>query len=615
LNSELAPERRVADLIPRMTLGEKAGLAFHPPTELPEVGGLTEEQAVSISRSHIQDKQISHFNVLNGASPQDIAAWANGLQEIAGSTRLGIPVTLSSDPRNGYRSTPFTGQSVAALSKWPEAIGMAAIGDPDRAREFGDTARREFLAMGIRVYLGPQADLFTEPRWPRGFGTFGEEPVRASVLARSFISGLRGGPKIDRQSVSAVIKHFPGGGPQKDGNDALDKRFPDQIYPGGQQDLHLRPFEDAIRDGVTQIMAYYGRPVGTTWDEVGFAFNAPVVRDLLRGRLEYDGIAMTDWNVVGSSIIDGKQFGPNSYGLDDVDVDERMRIAFLNGIDQFGGDDIPQVLIRLVHDGLVSEDRLDVSVRRLLMEKFRLGLFDNRFVDLEAAREVGSDPVLAAKGRRAQADAIVLLTEARSEVLPVRAGTRVYAEGIDLRASTRHGFVPVNLPAEAEVIVLQLDSPWEPDPDSPLGDHFRGGSLEFSAAVIGHIADLASHAPVVIFVYLERPAVLTPLLPHVASLLAHFGASDQILLDSLVGLTGFNGTLPFDLPRSMAAVAASREDVPFDTERPLFRHGEGTKVPAAMVSTTVTNGPTAVPSSTEGEPAPGKSSAHERRRA
>ncbi|MEY9853140.1 beta-glucosidase [Leifsonia sp. EB41] len=574
LDPSLTPARRTADLIPRMTLEEKAGLLFHPQTELPSSVGFGEARADEIARGDVSDKLISHFNVLNGTSAVEVATWTNRLQEWAADTRLGIPITFSSDPRNGYRSTPFTGQTIDELSKWPEPTGLGAIGDPERAREFGDAIRKEFLAMGIRVYLGPMADLYTEPRWTRGFGTFGEDVRIVSGLTRAFIAGLRGGSSLGADSVAAVLKHFPGAGPQKDGNDAVDSRFPDQVYPGGRQELHLQPFVDAIADGVTQVMTYYGRPVGTEWEEVGFAFNAPVVRDLLRGRLGYGGIVMSDWNVVGTATIEGKTFGPNAYGVEDRTIAERLSIALTNGIDQFGGDTLTAELAQAVRDGLVHEGRIDKSVERLLLEKFRLGLFERRYVDLDNARVVGSDPELAARGTRAQADAMVFLSGEQPGALPVRPLTRVYAEGVDL-AATDHDFVAVDAPDEAEIALVQLDSPWESDPASPLGDYFRTGSLEFADETVAHLRELASRMPVLLFVYLERPAVLTAVAPHAAAIVGHFGASDQVIVDAIAGGNRFGARLPFDLPRSMAAVETSREDVPFDTADPLFRAGDG----------------------------------------
>ena len=112
-------------------------------------------------------------------------------------------------------------------------------------------------------------------------------------------------------------------------------------------------------------------------------------------------------------------------------------------------------------------------------------------------------------------------------------------------------------------------------PDNVLGDYFHGGGLEFSGETIAHVAEVAAAVPTVVVVYLECPAVVTPLLSHATTLIADFGASDQVVLDALLGRRGISGRLPFDLPRSGAAVEASREDVPFDTAEPVFRHGDG----------------------------------------
>jgi len=572
LDPSLTPAQRVADLLPRMTLEEKAGLLFHPATSLPEPG-LTEAEALATAREDIADRFISHFNVFNGADAAEIAAWSNTLQELAASTRLGIPITLSSDPRSGFHSTPFTGQTLDSLSRWPEHTGLGAIDDPEVARAYGDTIRREFLAMGLRVYLGPMADIFSEPRWTRGFGTFGEDVDVVSRLTAAFIEGLRGSAELSGESVAAVVKHFPGGGPQLHGDDAHDSRHPEQVYPGGRQQLHLRPFEAAFGAGVTQLMTYYGMPVGTEWEERGFAFNRPVVKDLLRDHYGFTGIVVSDWNVIDATEIAGMPFGPNGYGLLDVTPTDRLQVALEVGVDQFGGDTCTERVVELVRDGRISEARIDESAARILNEKFALGLFEHRFVDVDAARAIGSDPALRARGESAQAASLVLLAD-EDALVPVAGGRRVYAEGIDW-STVSHDLVVADSPAEADLALVRLDAPWQSDPDSPLGDFFHGGSLEFPAETVAQVAAIAEAVPTVVVVYLERPAVLTPLLPHAAALVADFGASDQVVVDAVAGITGFAGRLPFDLPRSGAAVEASREDVPFDTEEPVFRHGDG----------------------------------------
>ena len=562
-------DRRVEDLLRRMTVAEKAALMFHPSTS-PAGEGLSEQQAVATAAHFAGEVGLSHFNVLGGEDSAAVAAWHNTLQEIAESTRLGVPVTLSTDPRHGFRSNLFTGQAMDSLSRWPDYPGIAAIGGTDAARVFGDVMRQELLAMGIRVLLGPMADIFSEPRWSRGSGTFGEDPDRVADLAAAFIQALRGGADLGPESVAAVVKHFPGGGPQLRGDDAHDPRYPEQVYPGGQQELHLRPFERALAAGATQVMTYYGKPVSTAWPEVGFAFNEPVVRDILRRRLGFDGIVVTDWNLLESEPMAGMEFGPNGWGLEHVTPLERAAIAIDVGVDQFGGDRNSALIEELVDSGRVSQARLDESARRLLREKFRLGLFEHRRVDpARTAAVCGSTP-LAARGVEAQQRSLVLLEDG-ARIAP---GSRVLLDGVDSQAATAAGLVPVTDLAQAGAVVVRLDAPYEAGRGS-LGDFFRGGSLEFTAETVAEIERYAASAPVYLSVYLERPAVLTPLTAPVTMLVGDFGASDAVVLSGFTGESAFTGALPFDIPSSMAAVEASREDVPFDTADPLYQAGFG----------------------------------------
>jgi beta-glucosidase len=540
---------------------------FHPSTE-PGGEALSDAEALQAAETNVVTRGISHFNVMGGKDSATVAAWHNTLQDLAASTRLGIPVTLSSDPRHGVRSNPFTGQALHSLSRWPETTGIAAIGVTEAAREYGDVIRAEFLAMGIRVYLGPMADIFSEPRWSRGFGTFGEDPERVAELTVAFIEGLRGGRDLGPQSVAAVVKHFPGGGPQLRGDDAHDWRYPEQVYPGGQQELHIRPFEKAFAAGATQVMTYYGKPVGTEWDEVGFAFHAPVVQDILRRRLGFDGIVVTDWNLLESEQMGDLVFGPNGWGLEHLTPTERARIALEVGVDQFGGDRNPALIEELVDAGLVTEERLDQSARRLLREKFRLGIFAHHTADIERAREECGSTVFVTKGLAAQRASLVLLSDTAG-VIPD--GARIFVEGVE----DAEGFDVTEDIAEAEAIVVRLEAPFEPGHGSVVAEYFHGGTLDFSDDTIARLRNYATHAPLYVAVFLERPAILGPLVDLGATVIGEFGASDRVVLDAFAGREPLTGTLPFDIPSSMAAVEASREDVPFDTAAPLFRSGFG----------------------------------------
>ena len=563
-NSREAAAARAAALLAEATLEEKAGLLFHPATYIGRKRDL----------ELVRKRGISHLNIVDGSDPAEIARWHNALQEAAEGTRLKIPVTLSSDPRHHVRSSPVAGESIAALSRWPETTGIAASGDEEVARLCGDTVRQELTALGIRVLLGPMADIFSDPRWSRGYGTFGEDPDVVRRFTVAFIEGLRGGTQLGPESVAAMVKHFPGAGPQKDGRDAHDSRFREQVYPSGAQALHLAPFEAAIAAGVTQMMTYYGMPIGTEWEEVGFAFNRPVVHDLLRTKLGFTGIICTDWNVIDGAPREGFTFGPNAWGLEHLTPGQRMARALSVGVDQFGGDDCVDVAINLVRTGEISEARIDESALRLLTEKFQLGLFEQRRVDPTAAAARVGTPALRARGEAAQRNSLVLLQHNETQLsLPLKNGARIYCEGFS--AAILDGFaVAANEPESADLIVVRLNAPYEVG-DGRFDEWFHGGSLDFPEAVVDHMRDLSRIAPTIVSVFLERPAILTPLLSHASVLIGDFGASDENLLKLLFGEAPFIGRLPFDLPRSMAAVERSKEDLPFDTEDPLFRHGFG----------------------------------------
>jgi beta-glucosidase len=570
LNPDLPIDHRVENLLTRMTVAEKAALMFHPSTQ--PAGPGSEPEATRTAQEDVVARGISHFNVLGGEDSASVAAWHNVLQEMAESTRLGVPVTLSSDPRHGFRDNPFTGQALDSLSRWPETTGVSAIGTLDAVRRYGEVIRQEFLAMGIRVYLGPMADIFSEPRWSRGFGTWGEDPERVADLTLAFIEALRGGPELTAASVAAIVKHFPGGGPQLRGDDAHDPRYPEQVYPAGQQALHLRPFELAIAEGVTQVMTYYGKPVGTEWPEVGFAFNRPVVQDLLRDSLGFDGMVVTDWNVLEGTEIAGMSFGPNGWGLESLTPLERAALALEAGVDQFGGDRSPALVEELVDSGRISPERLDLSARRILREKFRLGVFEHRRVDVGSAAATCGSPAFLDAGTQAQRDSLVLVSSRDRRPIPPTA--RLFLDGLEAEG------IPnpvVSEPADAEAIVVRRDCPYEEGRGS-LADFFRGGSLEFTQEEYSTLRRYAELAPLYVVVFLERPAVLGPLAEIAEAVVGDFGASDAVVLDALCGRSEFVGTLPFDIPSSMAAVEASREDAPFDTADPSFRCGHGLRL-------------------------------------
>ncbi|MFE0801212.1 glycoside hydrolase family 3 protein [Streptomyces sp. NPDC058812] len=571
-------DERVADLLVRMTLEEKAGLLFHTMLPLHPDGRPVEagdEGPVPADTSGaIRTKLMSHFNLFGTAGPRQMAEWHNTVQELAAGTRLGIPVTVSTDPRHSFTANIGASMNAGAFSAWPEPTGLAAVRDPELVHRFADIARREYLAVGLRVALHPQIDLATEPRWSRQAGTFGADATLTSELVQAYIRGFQGqGDTLGPHSVATMVKHFPGGGPQKDGEDPHFAHGKEQIYPGGMREHHLQPFEAAIAAGASQIMPYYGQPIGTDWEEVGFGFNHGVVTGLLRERLGFEGIVCTDWGLLTDQEIFGELHQARAWGIEHLTVAARAAKAIEAGADQFGGEACPEVVVELVRSGRISEERLDVSVRRLLREKFLLGLFDNPYVDPDLAEEIVGDSEFRAAGDAAQRRSLTVLVN-RDRTLPVTPERpKLYAEGVDATVAARYGDV-VGDPADADLAVLRLHTPYE-QRDNRFESLFHSGRLDFDEDELGPVLRLLDTVPTVVFLNLERPAVVPEIAERAAALIADYGAGDAALLDVAFGRARAEGRLPFEMPRSMAAVESSRPDVPHDTDDPLFPYGAG----------------------------------------
>ena len=209
-----------------------------------------------------------------------------------------------------------------------------------------------------------------------------------------------------------MTKHFPGGGPQKDGEDPHFSYGREQVYPGGRFDYHLEPFRAALEAGTSQMMPYYGMPVGTEHEEVGFSFNQAIITDLLREQLGFDGIVCTDWGLVNDTTFAGEPMLARAWGVEHLTPLERVMKASTPASTSSAGRARRSSSSTSSEAGRVTEARIDESVRRLLREKFVLGLFDDPFLDVDrAAATVGRADFVAA-GAAAQRAAIVLLTAA-----------------------------------------------------------------------------------------------------------------------------------------------------------------------------------------------------------
>jgi beta-glucosidase len=579
----LPVEIRVEDLLSQMTLEEKAGLMYHTfifPGKDGRIAGALNPMNLLPVESALFNKHMHFFNLYMIPEGKLAAAWLNKIQELAERTRLGIPVTISSDPRHTAMSE---GAAVAvhtpAFSHWTEPIGLAAIGDTALVKRFGEIAAKEYRAIGIHTALHPMVDLATEPRWGRISGTFGEDARLSADLGAAYIRGFQG-DSLSSASVSVMSKHFPGGGPQKDGWDAHFEYGKDQIYPGNNFDYHLIPFAAAIEAGTAQMMPYYGVPVGQTSEDVAFGFNREILTELLRDEMGFEGIVCTDWNIINPLKIFGFELmQPRAFGVEHLSPPERTAKAIEAGVDQFGGESSPEQIVQLVNNGLLSETRIDESVRRLLTLKFLLGLFENPFVDIDRVEEQLATDEAVQLGYESQLRSQVLLTNQTIDgkpLLPLENGSlKLYVDGHNPSVAALFGDI-VDDPDEADVIILNINPPFDPGYGRLAGIQiFREGRLYYTDDELEPVLALLNKKPVVVTTYLERPSMLTEIAEKAGAILANFGATELAMFDIIFGNFNPEGKLPFDLPSDWDSVLNQQEDVPFDLENPLFRFGHG----------------------------------------
>ncbi|KAF4965175.1 hypothetical protein FSARC_6993 [Fusarium sarcochroum] len=561
-NRTLCLDKRVDDLLSRMSIEDKAGQMFHARTV---VVNNTFDETIE---EYVTGKRITHYVLSGGVNDaRAVAKWYNKLQRMALSTPLGIPITISSDPQHGWTDENAVSVVAQGFSRWTEPLGLAALRSPQLVRTFAEIAREEYTAVGIRQALHPQVDLSTEPRWGRISGTMGEDANLTSALLVEYIKGLQG-DKIGPNSVIATTKHFPGGGPMENGEDSHFPWGKNQTYPGNNQEYHLIPFKAAIAAGTRQMMPYYSRPINTSWEEVAFGFNKGVVTDLLKNELGFEGIVVTDWGIVTD----------RAWGLEDKTELERARRVLEAGCDIFGGETKPELVVELVKKGLVTEARVDESVRKLLKEKFELGLFDNPFVDPEKAARIAGNDYFSRLGNETQRRAFTLLAN-KDDFLPLPLAAldaKFYIEGIEPEALKSRNLTVVDKPKDADYAFLRLASPFKPTTAGGLPAMINNGSIEFNTTEKARQAKIYETVPTIVDIRLNRPAAVPEVAEKAAALFGSYGSSHDAFLDVIFGTDGWGpeGRLPFDLPVSQAAADAAMEDVQYDTEA-LFKFGHG----------------------------------------
>lgn len=662
----LGADERAADLASKMSVEQIAGLMLYSSHQsIPSAGGgfggpatyggkpyresgaqpgdLSDQQM-----KFLTDDNLRHVLITSVETPEVAAAWNNNAQAFVEGTGLGIPVNNSSDPRHGSDSyAEYNAGAGGRISMWPGTLGLAATFDPELMKRFGQVASIEYRALGIATALSPQIDLATEPRWSRFDGTMGEDPGLATDMARAYVDGFQtseGEAHISGgwgyHSVNAMVKHWPGGGPEEGGRDGHYGYGAYAVYPGNSLKDHLKPFtEGAFRlHGPTgmasAVMPYYTISFDrdTIYGEnVGNAYSKYIINDLLRGTYGYDGVVCTDWGVTGDvSAVD--RFEGKSWGVEGLSVAERHYKIIMAGGDQFGGNNDKGPVLEAYAIGVKEHGeefmraRFEQSAVRLLKNIFRVGLFENPYLDTENTRNTVGKPEFMKEGYDAQLRSVIMLKN-RSEVLPLKKQMKVYipkrytpagsdwfgretpeswTDPVNLAVAAKY-FEIVDKPALADFALVSISSPAggtgynRRDADrkgngyvpvslqytkyradharetsiaggSPLEDFtnrsYRGKSVEtrnmFDMKMVNETRTLMGNKPVVVLVDVSNPMVLSEIEKSSSAIVVHFGVQDQALMDVITGTFEPSGLLPFQMPADMKTVEEQFEDVPRD---------------------------------------------------
>lgn len=664
----LSPEERAQDLASKLSIEQIAGLMLYSshqavPASLgwfpATYGGkpfnesgahpfdLTDQQIAFLSSDHVR-----HVLVTMMENPETAAKWNNKLQAFAESTGLGIPVNTSTDPRHSADSSKeFNAGAGGSISMWPETLGLAATFDPAMTKKFGEVASSEYRALGISTALSPQIDIATDPRWNRFGMTFGEDSRLAAEMARAYVDGFQtssgeneiaGGWGYD--SVNAMVKHWPGGGSGEGGRDAHFGYGKFAVYPGNNFDEHLIPFtEGAFQlDGPTgkasAVMPYYTISYGQdkkNGENVGNSYNAYLIQDLLRTQYGYDGVVCTDWGITDDEAKDITKLFPGgrSWGVEeDFTVAQRHYKLLMAGVDQFGGNNQAGPILEAYEMGCEEHGeafmrvRFEQSAVRLLINMFRLGLFENPYLQLEETIAKVGSPEFVAAGYAAQLKSIVMLKNDK-QVLPLQKHKKVYIPkryrsagvnwfGIPTPESLGYPvkleivsqyFEVTDQPDEADYALVFIESPYSTTGYSKADAEAGGNgyvpiSLQYGAytakyaretSIAGDSRDVLNRSykdktvsvlnatdldmvlqakaamkgkPVIVSLLLSNPTVMAEFESEASAIIANFGAQDQAILDILTGAVEPSALLPMQLPAHMKTVEEQLEDVAHDME-------------------------------------------------
>ena len=671
-SSELLPyedwrlpyETRAEDLAKRLSLEQIAGLMLWSPHQLVPfvpglpfkghydggdfVPGVTDPAALTDEQKHyVAEEHLRNILLVTTESAETAARWNNRLQALAEASSFGVPVCISSDPRHaaGKKGAEFSGTG-REVSRWPEGLGMAATFDVQLMKEFARVIAKEYRALGITQALGPQIDLATEPRWMRLEDTMGANTEMVTAFAKAYCDGLQtteGAPEgWGKDSVAAMVKHWPGGGTGESGRDAHYAYGKYAVYPGGKFEEHMRPFKEGafrLEDGTAKaaaVMPYYT----ISWNQdpvygenVGNSYSKYIIEDLLRKGQQYEGVVCTDWGITGNALPDMGGFGTTPWGVETMPEAEKYLKILSNGVDMFGGCNRKEPVLQAYALGCerygeeAMRQRMEQSATRILTLMFRVGLFDNPYLDpQESAKTVGAKEYVEA-GLDAQRRSVVLLKNKES-ILPLKKGMKIYVPGryldahytffrtiqpaVDLQPLTQkeaEGYFTLTAsPEEADAAVVFVESPlcdcytqadldkggngylpislqYRPyraeaaRPHSLAKGDFRENDCDrtymnkentpYNASDLDNILSARQamgDKPVIVVLQLHNPAVVAEFEGQTDGLIAHFGVENRVLMEVLSGEVTPGGRLPMLLPASMETVERHCEDVADDMD-------------------------------------------------
>ncbi|QOS12812.1 glycoside hydrolase domain protein [Haloferax gibbonsii] len=427
----LPTEKRIEDLLDRMTVEEKVGQLVG--TWAGQLDGFKSVEDVEDEIVESAVGAVASFGWAGALDSRidDIVETVNHLQEVALSkTRLGIPLLFNVDAVHGHAY-------VAEGTAFPNGLGMAATWDEDGVERAAAVTATEVRKSGAQQNYSPTCDVAREPRWGRTFETFGESPFLCGRMAGAMVRGYQGDGLDDPNSVAATAKHFPAYSEPARGEDTA----PVEVSSYLLRNVFLPSFLDAIDEGVASVMPCYnaidGKPAHASRD---------YLTDLLRGKLGFDGTVVSDWNGVRMLHEDHHVAS---------DHRESVRMTRNAGLDVASVDAVAHAdhLVSLVEAGAVAEHALDESVRRVLDLKFRLGLFEDAFVDANEARDV-----VGADAHRADA----LATARKSMTLLQNDDTLPLDPGADVLVAGPNADTPVHqlggwsVPDEAGTDVITI---------------------------------------------------------------------------------------------------------------------------------------------------------------